>query len=117
MTPNLMTTLQQETRSAILAYNMNRAQLVETAQREGGADAVAKLEEEFTALCNADFELTRAQLNENHPHYQTLMSEAGACADLLKDSIVEIQTLAEILDNMAKVVTLIGRILLVLAAA
>lgn len=117
MTPNLMTTLQQETRSAILAYNMNRVQLMEAAQREGGADAVAKLEEEFAALCNADFALTRAKLNENHRQYQTLMSEAGACADLLKDAIVELQTIAEVLDTMAKAVTIIGRALLVLAAA
>ena len=115
MTAEPLAALKEETRNAILAYNMNRAQLVQTAAREGGSDAVAALEDEFTALCNADLSLTRTKLNENHRQYQNLMDEAATCAELLKDSIMEVQTTAEVLDNMAKTVTLIGRILLMLA--
>jgi len=113
--PDLKAALQQETRSALLAYNMNRVQLVQAAAREGGPDAVAKLEDEFAALCNADFALTRTKLNENHRQYRHLMSEAAASSDLLKQSIIEMEAAASILDFMAKTVTVIGRILVMLA--
>ena len=114
--PNLKDTLQHETKTAILAYNMNRAQLVQAASAEGGPQAVAKLEDEFTALCNADFALTKANLNEQHRQYQGLMDAAVASGDLLKQSIIELQTIATVMDCMAKTVTLVGRLLLMLAA-
>ena len=113
---DLKTRLQQETQTAILAYNMNRVQLVQTALREGGPEAAAKLEDEFVALCNAEHQLTRAELNENHRQYQSLMEDAVENGNLLQASILEMQTIGNIVDVMAKTVTLIGRILLVLAA-
>ena len=114
--PDLKAALQQETKTAILAYNMNRVQLVQAASHEGGPQTVAKLEEEFTALCNADFTLARASLNANHPKYQKLMKEAVASGDLLNQSIIELQTISAVLDCMAATVTLVGRVLLLLAA-
>ena len=114
--PSLKEALQQETKAAILAYNMNRAQLVQAASQEGGPKAVAKLEDEFTALCNADFALTQANLNEQHRQYQSLMDAAAASGDLLKQSLIEMQTIANVLDCMAKTVTLVGRLLLMLSA-
>ena len=113
--PTLKEALQQETKKAILAYNMNRAKLVQAAALEGGPEAVAKLEDEFTALCNGDFSLTRATLNENHRQYQGLMAEAEASGEQLRQSIIEMQTIANILDCMAKTVALVGRLLLMLA--
>ena len=114
--PDLKATLQQKTKTAILAYNMNRGQLVQAASLEGGPQAVAKLEDEFTALCNADFALMRETLNENHRQYKELMGEAVASGDLLNQSIIELQTISTVLDCIAKTVTLIGRALLILAA-
>ena len=113
---DLKAALKKETRSAILAYNMNRAQLVEAAAREGGAAAVAKLEDEFAALCNADFVLTRTALNAHHRQYQHLMSETAANCELLHQSIIALEATAEVLDLMAKTVTLLGRILVMLTA-
>lgn len=107
--------LQQETKTAILAYNMNRCQIAQNAAREGGAEAVEKLEAEFTALCNADFALMQARLNESHQQYQELMDEAITSGYLLKQSIIDMQSTASILDCMAKAVTLAGRVLLMLA--
>ena len=116
MMPDYKANLQQETKSAILAYNMNRAQLVQTASREGGPQAVTKLEDEFTALCNADFALTQATLNESHRQYRGLMEEAAACGELLKQSIIELRATASVLDLMAKTVMRVGRVLLMLTA-
>jgi hypothetical protein len=113
---DLKAALQRETQGAILAYNMNRAQLVQAASREGGAEAVAKLEDEFAALCKADFAMTRARLDANHRQYETLMSEAAAYGDLLRQSIIEMESFENILDELAKTVAFLGRILLMLAA-
>lgn len=112
---DLKTALQQEMHTAILAYNMNRVQLVQTALNEGGPEAVAQLEDQFVALCNAEHQLTQTALNENHPHYQRLMTDAVESGNLLQESILEMQALDNILDVMAKTVTLVGRILLMLA--
>jgi len=114
--PDLKAELQTKTRTAILAYNMNRVQLVQTALQEGGREAVSRLEDEFVALCNAEHELTRTELNQNHPQYQSLMEDAVENGNLLQASILELQNIDNILDVMAKTVALVGRVLLVLAA-
>jgi len=112
---DLKTDLQQETKAAILAYNMNRIQIAQNAAREGGADAVDRLEAEFTALCNADFALAQARLNEKSSQYRQLMEEAVSSGVLLKQAIIDIQSTAVLIDCMAKTVALAGRALLMLA--
>jgi hypothetical protein len=44
------------------------------------------------------------------------MCEAAAYGDLLRQSIIELETTEAILDDMAKTVAILGRILLMLAA-
>ena len=113
---DLKAELQKGTRSAILAYNMNRAQIVQAAFKEGGPEAVAQLEDEFAALCNADFSLARAALNANHRQYRHLLSEAAANCDLLHQSLIALDSAAEVLDLMGKTVTILGRLLVMLTA-
>ena len=110
------TMLRAELRDAILGYNMNRAQLVEEANRQGGPAAAARLEDEFVALCNADLALAKAQLNESHPQYDALVSEATDCALQLKHDLIGLETFSTVLDAMALTVTVIGRLLLMAAA-
>lgn len=107
--------LREELHAAILGYNMNRVKLVQDAQRDGGSAAVARLEDEFSALCKADLALATAQLNESHRQYEALMSEAVACGAQLKRAIIGLETFTTVLDAMAQTVTIIGRVLLMLA--
>lgn len=107
--------LREELRAAILGYNMNRVKLVQEAQRDGGAAAVARLEDEFSALCKADLALAAARLNESHRQYDALMSEAAACGNQLKQAIIGLETFTTVLDAMAQTVTVVGRVLLMLA--
>ena len=111
---SLKTSLLQRTQAAIRAYNTNRVRLIREAEASGGADAVATLEDEFNALCNAVFALHRATLKRNHRHYARLLTESAEAVIQTRRLIDEAATFLAILDGMAAAVTLLGRTLLVL---
>lgn len=111
---SLKKTLQQRTQAAVLAYNTNRSRLVKEAAKSGGAEAVAVIEEEYTALCNAAFALKRAALKRNHRRYRRLLSEATESVSHTQHLIEEAAAISAVLDGMAKAVTLLGRVLLLL---
>jgi hypothetical protein len=106
--------LLQRTQAAIRAYNTNRARLIREAEASGGAEAVAALEDEFNALCNAVFALQRATLRRNHRHYASLLAAAAEAVVQTRRLIDEAATFLAVLDGMAAAVTLLGRTLLLL---
>jgi hypothetical protein len=108
------TNLLQRTQAAIRAYNTNRVRLVHEAEASGGAEAVAALEDEFNALCNAVFALQRATLKRNHRRYASLLADAAEAVTQTRTLIDEAATFLAVLDSLAAAVTLIGRTLLVL---
>mgnify|MGYP001171031597 CR=1 FL=1 len=111
---SLKGTLLQRTRSAIRAYNVQRARLVKEAAESGGAEAAAVLEEEFDALCNAVFALQRASLKRNHRRYGRLLAEATEGVTRARELIQDAASASTVLDGLAKAVTLVGRALLLL---
>jgi hypothetical protein len=108
------TNLLQRTQAAIRAYNTNRVRLVHEAEASGGAEAVAALEDEFNALCNAGFSLQRATLKRNHRQYASLLAESAEAVIQTRRLIDEAATFLAVLDGMAAAVTLLGRTLLLL---
>ena len=108
------TNLMQRTQAAIRAYNTNRVRLVHEAEASGGVEAVAALEDEFNALCNAVFALQRATLQRNHRQYASLLAESAEAVIQTRRLIDEAATFLAVLDGMAAAVTLLGRTLLLL---
>jgi hypothetical protein len=114
-TPDQKVVLQGGIKSDVETYNKKRSQILKKAYEEGGPEAVASLEDEYVALCNADFELTRHELQVNHPKYAELLGNATVCTKTLQSSMDKLDTTVKVLDCMSKLVNVIGRILILLS--
>lgn len=100
--------------AAITAFDRKRANIIAAAFADGGADRVAEVLKEYTALRDAAFELNRAQLDANNADYKELMTQCDTETDALKATIKRLQSIADVMDTLTKVINLVGRILIVL---
>jgi len=106
--------LQQRIMNAIVAYNRRRAQVLQQAFTDGGVDLVEALEREYDTLRDAYFELVRTQLDQNNHRYQQLTEQAAATAGEIEQSVSSLTSTTQLLNTIAGVVNLIGRVLIVL---
>jgi hypothetical protein len=98
------------------SYDQKRAALLQKAFDEGGADAVAKLEDEHQALKDSLFELMKRQLVANSAKFPTMMDDTIAATKAITSSIDSLSKVSDILGNITQVVNLVGRLVLLFGA-
>jgi hypothetical protein len=108
---NTLDDLKSKLSDIISSYNSNRATILAKALKDGGVDAVNKLEQGSGAIRDAYFEILRAQLDDNNAEYSSLAQAALNETTSLQISITQLNTINEIIDNSGKVISAVGRLL------
>jgi hypothetical protein len=108
--------LAKEMQTALDSYDIQRAALLDRAFKEGGADAVLKLEDEHQALRDALFELMSRQLLANSAKFPSLLDDTIAAAKAITSSIDKLTSIAKVLGNITQVVNLVGRLVVLFGA-
>src|SRR5215471_11654111 len=110
------TALISEMQNALDRYDEQRATLLQNAFDQGGADAVAKLEDEHQALRDSLFELMKRQLVANSAQFPTLMDDTISATKAITSSINSLSKISDVLGNITQVVNLVGRLVLLFGA-
>lgn len=100
---------------AIGEFSDKRAAILQLAYSEGGQAAVERLEQEYDALRNAYFEILQKQLDRNNHLYEQLTTVANEETGRLRASVGELAHINDIITLLGAVVSLVGRVLVVLA--
>lgn len=99
---------------AIGEFNNNRAAILQLANTSGGQAAIIKVEQEYDALRDAYFEILRRQLDKNNHLYEQLINVANSETERLRASVNQLNNINDIINLATAVVSLVGRILIVL---
>src|ERR1044071_2698847 len=105
--------LHNELTKAMVAFNLRRADILQKAFDEGGIDRVMELENEFSAMRDARFEIIRRQFDANSNQFTALAERAKEQADAIEASVTSLSSTKELLDNMAAFINTFGRLLIV----
>lgn len=99
---------------AIETFNRNRVVLLKNAFQEGGDLQVDQLLNENDDLRDTFFEILQRQLDRNNHRYLELVGKANDTTDQLQTSIDSLDKIASVINNMASVISAVGRALIVL---
>lgn len=95
----------------LTAYELQRAPLLQMAMNEGGMQRVQELESEYNAIQSAYFELLNRALAANGGQYTDLMNQTIQLTKDIKGKINQLQGIADLINNIAGAVNLVGRII------
>jgi RNA processing factor Prp31 len=99
---------------SMTTYCTHRARTIEEAYNNGGSEKVRDLEEEYSNLKDAYYEITARQLMRNDPRYDSLIKEAIKANKDLQDDIENLKDISKIINAMTSVVNIIGKIIVIL---
>jgi hypothetical protein len=97
--------------AVLTAYESQRAPLLQAALNEGGMQQVQQLESEYSAIQSAFFELLNRSLAANGGQYTDLMNQTIEVTKAIKGKINQLQGIADLINNIAGAVNLVGRII------
>lgn len=95
-------------------FNNKRSEILQLAFKEGGHDAVNRVVNEYDVLRDAYFEIVRRQLDRNNHQYEQLINAANYETEKLRRSVSQLRSAIEIINLSGVVISLIGRILIIL---
>jgi len=95
-------------------FNSKRSEILQLAYKEGGHEAVNRVVNEYDVLRDAYFEIVRRQLDRNNHQYEQLINIANSETEKLRRSVSQLRSAIEIINLSGVVISLIGRILIVL---
>lgn len=95
-------------------FNNKRSEILQLAYKEGGREAVDKVINEHNVLRDAYFEIVRRQLDRNNHQYEQLINAANYETEKLRRSVSQLRSAIEIINLSGVVISLIGRILIIL---
>lgn len=95
-------------------FNSKRSEILQLAYKEGGHEAVNRVVNEYDVLRDEYFEIVRRQLDRNNHQYEQLINAANYETEKLRRSVSQLRSAIEIINLSGVVISLIGRILIVL---
>jgi hypothetical protein len=97
----------------LTVYESKRTALLTNAFESGGVQAMADLEEQYRRLDAVRYELILKKLDRNNPTYEEAREGALKATTDAENAIDTLQATSDILNAMAKVVTLVSTLLIV----
>jgi hypothetical protein len=114
MANNKLENLKSSLSNTMSSYERNRAQILKKAFDEGGDNVVSALEKEYQTMRDAYFELLRKELDANNHNYDELLDNTNLEAENLKNSVDNLASINQIIQNATNLISSIGRIIITL---
>jgi len=115
----LSVTLQQVSDNiskSIQDFDKHRSQLIATAYKQGGNDAVSNLLDKYDSLRNTFFDFIDLQLDATNPQLATLLTQANTITSSLDASVKSISNVNNALTLLDKTINILGGIITIASA-
>jgi hypothetical protein len=107
--------LRIELSNAIRFYELNVGDIMAKAASEGGSTLAEQVHEEYQALRDARWEIDKARIDIHNARYQSLVGNANKLADKATESVKDLKGITNIITTFTDLITVLGRMLIVLA--